>query len=67
VLPPSVWRRVSVEAGVALGWMRLVGDRGHSISIEHYGASAPAPIIFEKFGVTSEAVAAAARELLRAD
>jgi transketolase len=67
VLPPAVWRRVSVEAGVAFGWSRLVGDRGRSISIEHYGASAPAPIIFEKFGVTSEAVAAAARELLRAD
>jgi transketolase len=67
VLPPAVWRRVSVEAGVALGWSRLVGDRGRSISIEHYGASAPAPIIFEKFGITAEAVAAAARELLQAD
>jgi transketolase len=67
VLPPAVWRRVSVEAGVALGWSRLVGDRGRSISIEHYGASAPAPIIYEKFGITSEAVAAAARELLQAD
>jgi transketolase len=67
VLPPAVWRRVSVEAGVALGWCRLVGDRGRSISLEHYGASAPAPIIYEKFGITSEAVAAAARELLQAD
>jgi transketolase len=67
VLPRAVWRRVSVEAGVALGWSRLVGDRGRSISIEHYGASAPAPIIYEKFGVTADAVAAAARELLRAD
>jgi transketolase len=67
VLPPAVWRRVSVEAGVALGWSRLVGDRGRSISLEHYGASAPAPIIYEKFGITSEAVAAAARELLQAD
>ncbi len=67
VLPSAVWRRVSVEAGVALGWSRLVGERGRSISIEHYGASAPAPIIYEKFGITAEAVASAARELLRAD
>jgi transketolase len=67
VLPPAVWRRVSVEAGIALGWSRLVGERGRSISLEHYGASAPAPIIFEKFGITSEAVAAAARELLQVD
>jgi transketolase len=66
VLPPEVWRRVSVEAGVALGWPRLVGDRGRSISIEHYGASAPAPTIFEHFGITAAAVAAAARELLQA-
>ena len=66
VLPPAVWRRVSVEAGVAFGWSRLVGDRGRSISVEHYGASAPAPMIFEHFGITSEAVAAAARELLPA-
>jgi transketolase len=67
VLPPGVWRRVSVEAGVAFGWSRLVGDRGRSISIEHYGASAPAPTIYEHFGITADAVAAAARELLQAD
>ena len=67
MLPPGVWRRVSVEAGVALGWSRLVGDRGRSISIEHYGASAPAPTIYENFGITADAVAAAARELLQAD
>ena len=61
---PAVWRRVSVEAGVKLGWERLVGDRGRSVSIEHYGASAPAETIYEHFGVTSGAVAGAARELL---
>jgi transketolase len=65
VLPRNVWRRVSVEAGVAFGWSRLVGDRGRSISIEHFGASAPAPTIYEHFGVTSGAVATAARELLQ--
>jgi transketolase len=66
VLPQAAWRRVSVEAGVAFGWSRLVGDRGRSISIEHYGASAPAPTIYEHFGITAEAVASAARELLQA-
>jgi transketolase len=66
VLPPDVWRRVSVEAGVAFGWSRLVGDRGRCISVERYGASAPAPVIYEHFGITSDAVAAAARELLAA-
>jgi transketolase len=64
VLPTDVWRRVSVEAGVAFVWSRLVGDRGRSISVERYGASAPAPVIYEHLGITSEAVAAAARELL---
>ncbi len=64
VLPADVWRRVSVEAGVAFGWSRLVGDRGRSISVERYGASAPAPVIYEHLGITAEAVAAAARELL---
>jgi transketolase len=64
VLPPDVWRRVSVEAGVAFGWSRLVGDRGRSISVERYGASAPAPVIYEHLGITAEAVATAARDLL---
>jgi transketolase len=64
VLPAAVWRRVSVEAGVKLGWERLVGPRGRSISIEHYGASAPAETIYEHFGVTAGAVADAARALL---
>ena len=67
VLPVAIWRRVSVEAGVAFGWERLVGDRGRSISIEHFGASAPAGEIYEHFGITAEAVASAARELLQAD
>jgi transketolase len=66
VLPAATWRRVSVEAGVAFGWERLVGQRGRSISIEHFGASAPAPEIYEHFGITAEAVAAAARELMQA-
>ncbi|MGI9557244.1 MAG: transketolase-like TK C-terminal-containing protein, partial [Solirubrobacterales bacterium] len=63
VLPPDV-PRVSVEAGSTLGWARIVGDRGTSIGIDHFGASAPAGVLAEKFGFTPEAVAARAKELL---
>ena len=42
VLPPAVKKRVSVEAGISLGWERWVGDEGAIIGIDHYGASAPA-------------------------
>jgi transketolase len=56
VLPPDVKARVSVEAGVALGWERWVGDEGDSISIEHFGASAPGTTVLEKFGYTVDGV-----------
>jgi len=65
VLPSSVKARVSVEAGIALTWRGIVGDTGRSVSIEHYGASADYKTLFEKFGVTAEAVVAAARETLQ--
>lgn len=61
VLPPAVKARVSVEAGAALGWRDFVGDAGEVVSLEHYGASAPYPALFERFGITADAVAAAAR------
>jgi transketolase len=64
VLPRDVAARVSVEAGRALGWRSYVGDRGRSVSLEHYGASAPYQILYEKFEITAEAVASAARESL---
>ena len=66
VLPAAVTARVSVEAGLSLGWERYIGDRGRSVSIEHFGASASYEVLFEKFGITSEAVVAAARETLDA-
>ena len=66
VLPASVTARVSVEAGIALGWREIVGDRGRSVSIEHFGASADYETLFREFGITSEAVVAAARESLAA-
>jgi transketolase len=65
VLPPQVRARVSVEAGVAMGWRDLVGDAGRIISIEHYGASADAATLFREFGFTPAAVVAAAQESIR--
>jgi transketolase len=65
VLPPSVRKRVSVEIGVSLGWERWVGDEGAIIGLDHYGASAPAGTIFEKFGFTAERVTEVARMVVR--
>ncbi len=64
VLLPSVRARVSVEAAVAQGWREFVGDAGESISLEHFGASAPYEIIYEEFGITPERVVAAAHSSL---
>jgi transketolase len=62
VLPPSVRARVSVEAAVGQGWREVVGDAGRIVSLEHFGASADYKTIYREFGITAEAVAAAARE-----
>jgi transketolase len=64
VLPGAVRARVSVEAGLALGWREFVGDLGHSVSLEHFGASADYRKLYEEFGITAEAVAQAARDSL---
>ncbi|MCX2746911.1 transketolase [Arthrobacter sp. MI7-26] len=64
VLPAAVKARVSVEAGLALGWKEFVGDAGRSISLEHFGASADYKRLFKEFGITAEAVAAAAKDSL---
>ena len=64
VLPPDVKARLSIEAGVKLGWKQWVGDEGDSISIEHYGASAPGNTVLEKFGYTVDNVVARARALV---
>jgi transketolase len=66
VLPAAVRARVSVEAGIALSWHKLVGDAGRSISLEHYGASADSDTLYREFGITAEAVVAAARESIEA-
>jgi transketolase len=64
VLPPAVRARVSVEAGIALGWRQYVGEAGESVSIEHYGASADYKTLFQQFGFTADRVVAAARSSL---
>jgi transketolase len=66
VLPPNVRARVSVEAGVPMGWRDIVGDAGRIISIDHYGASADAATLFREFGFTPAAVVAAAKESIQA-
>jgi transketolase len=64
VLPAAVTARVSVEAGLALGWSKYIGANGRSVSIEHFGASADYQTLFREFGITTEAVVAAVRETL---
>ena len=66
VLPSSVRARVSVEAGISMPWHKYTGSFGRTVSLEHFGASAPAAELFENFGFTAEAVADAAREALSA-
>ena len=64
VLPPQVRARVSVEAGIALGWRAFTGDAGESVSLEHFGASASYQDLYQHFGLTAEKVVAAARSSL---
>ncbi|WP_314907217.1 transketolase [Corynebacterium matruchotii] len=66
VLPQAVTARVSVEAGLALPWWRFLGSHGRAVSLEHFGASAPYQKLFEEFGITTEAVVAAAHDSLTA-
>ena len=65
VLPPTVQARLSIEAGVTLGWQKYVGDEGGSIGVDRYGASAPGEIVMKEYGFTVEHVVAFARGLLR--
>jgi transketolase len=64
VLPPDVRARLSVEAGISLGWERWIGDAGASLSIDHYGHSAPGGEVLERLGFTAENVATKAQALL---
>jgi len=64
VLPAQIRARVAVEAAMPMGWERWVGDGGAIVSMHGYGASAPAKVLFEKFGFTVENVLAQARRVL---
>ena len=64
VLPSAVETRLSVEAGIRLGWERYVGIKGRAVGMDGFGASAPAEVLFEKFGITADALTHAARRLL---
>jgi transketolase len=64
VLPPDVWRRVSLEAGATFGWSAIVGERGVALGLDRFGASAPAPVIAEHLGINAGAVVAAVRDLM---
>jgi transketolase len=66
VLPPAVRRRLAMEAGVPQPWYRWIGGEGAIIGLERYGGSAPAKVVYEKLGLTAEAVIEAARRLLSA-
>jgi transketolase len=66
VLPTDVKAKVSVEAGLALGWNKYIGASGQSVSIEHFGASADAKTLYREFGMTAEAVVSAAKATIAA-
>jgi transketolase len=63
-MPPEVKARISVEAGISLGWERWVGDRGSIISIEKFGASAPSEVLFQEYGLTVNNIIKQAEKLL---
>jgi transketolase len=65
VLPSSIKARVSVEAGLSLGWSKYVGPHGESVSIEHFGASADYKTLFREFGMTAENVVSAAKSSIK--
>ena len=64
VLPPDIPARVSIEAATPLGWERYVGREGGAIGISHFGASAPAGVLYEKFGLTAQRVIEEAKKLV---
>lgn len=63
VLPRAVRARVSIEAGATLGWERWIGDEGEAIGVDRFGASAPANVLLEEYGLTAAHVVAAAKRV----
>ncbi len=64
VLPPSVKKRISIEAATTLGWHKWVGSEGLAIGLDRFGESAPYKDVFEQLGFTKENIVAKAKELL---
>jgi transketolase len=60
VLPPDITARVAIEAGATFGWYKFVGTQGEVVGLDHFGASASAPVLFQEFGITLDAVVQAA-------
>ena len=65
VLPKSVAARVSIEAGSTFGWERWIGSEGSAVGLDRFGASAPAEVLYERLGVTTDRVVAEASRLAR--
>ncbi|WP_303907404.1 transketolase [Thiohalomonas denitrificans] len=67
VLPPEVRPRIAIEAGATQGWLEWVGCEGDVIGLDHFGASAPGPVLLEKFGFTAGHIVERARRLVLPD
>jgi transketolase len=67
VLPPEIEARLAIEAGVPQGWHSYVGSMGEVIGLDHFGASAPAKVLYEKFGITPDRVVERALALMDPD
>lgn len=65
VLPNAVRARVAIEAASSFGWAKYVGLDGAYVTLDHFGASAPAPVLFEKFGITAENIVRTVKALLK--
>jgi transketolase len=64
VLPPKTTARLAIEAGVSLGWHKYVGDAGDTLTVDKFGASAPAEDVFRDYGFTVENVIRKVRKLI---
>lgn len=64
VLPSNIKARLAIEAGVSLGWSKYVGDHGNTLTVDKFGASAPADVVFKEYGFTVENVVAKAKKLI---
>ena len=67
MLPKAITARVSIEAASTFGWDRYVGPAGAAIGIDHFGASAPANVLYKEFGITADNVVATALRVLGKD